>query len=303
MYKKVFIIILIFFSCCNAFASKTLIVASINPLHSIVTSIVGNTGNVSLLIESNTSPHNFALKPSHAKLLNNAEIFFYIDDQLESALKKTIKSLPKTVKVKKVSQFKNLKLLPVRENLNWEEDGHGHNHDHDHGSYDIQFWLDTQNAIEIAKGVTQELGKLYPENINTYKKNAKKLITKIKTKDNSIKLKLKEVKNKPYIVFHDAYQYFEKAYNLNAIGSILLNPEQPPSPKRIIKIRSKIKTLNAYCVFKEPQFKAQIVNTVIENTNAKVGTLDPLGANILPGPDMYIALLDDLENNIRICLK
>ena len=303
MYKKVFIIILTFFSCCNAFASKPLIVASINPLHSIVTSIVGNTGNVSLLIESNTSPHNFALKPSHAKLLNNAEIFFYIDDQLESALKKTIKSLPKTVKVKKVSQFKNLKLLPVRENLNWEEDGHGHNHDHDHGSYDIHFWLDTQNAIEIAKGVTQELSKLYPENINTYKKNAKKLITKIKTKDNSIKLKLKEVKNKPYIVFHDAYQYFEKAYNLNAIGSILLNPEQPPSPKRIIKIRSKIKTLNAYCVFKEPQFKAQIVNTVIENTNAKVGTLDPLGSNIVSGPDMYIALLDDLANNIRICLK
>ena len=303
MYKKVFIIILTFFSCCNAFASKPLIVASINPLHSIVTSIVGNTGNVSLLIESNTSPHNFALKPSHAKLLNNAEIFFYIDDQLESALKKTIKSLPKTVKVKKVSQFKNLKLLPVRENLNWEEDGYGHNHDHDHGSYDIHFWLDTQNAIEIVKGVTQELSKLYPENINTYKKNAKKLITKIKTKDNSIKLKLKEVKNKPYIVFHDAYQYFEKAYNLNAIGSILLNPEQPPSPKRIITIRSKIKTLNAYCVFKEPQFKAQIVNTVIENTNAKVGTLDPLGTNILPGPDMYIALLDDLENNIRICLK
>lgn len=303
MYKKVFIIILTFFSCCNAFASKPLIVASINPLHSIVTSIVGNTGNVSLLIESNTSPHNFALKPSHAKLLNNAEIFFYIDDQLESALKKTIKSLPKTVKVKKVSQFKNLKLLPVRENLNWEEDGHGHNHDHDHGSYDIHFWLDTQNAIEIAKGVTQELSKLYPENINTYKKNAKKLITKIKTKDNSIKLKLKEVKNKPYIVFHDAYQYFEKAYNLNAIGSILLNPEQPPSPKRIIKIRSKIKTLNAYCVFKEPQFKAQIVNTVIENTNAKVGTLDPLGSNIVSGQDMYINLLDDLATNIKNCLK
>tara|TARA_B100001758_G_scaffold247449_1_gene265313 strand:+ start:876 stop:1787 length:912 start_codon:yes stop_codon:yes gene_type:complete len=303
MYKKVFIIILTFFSCCNAFASKPLIVASINPLHSIVTSIVGNTGNVSLLIESNTSPHNFALKPSHAKLLNNAEIFFYIDDQLESALKKTIKSLPKTVKVKKVSQFKNLKLLPVRENLNWEEDGHGHNHDHDHGSYDIHFWLDTQNAIEIAKGVTQELSKLYPENINTYKKNAKKLITKIKTKDNSIKLKLKEVKNKPYIVFHDAYQYFEKAYNLNAIGSILLNPEQPPSPKRIIKIRSKIKTLNAYCVFKEPQFKAQIVNTVIENTNAKVGTLDPLGSNIVSGQDMYINLLDDLATNLKNCLK
>jgi len=301
MYKKVFIIILTFFSCYNAFASKPLIVASINPLHSIVTAIVGNTGNVSLLIESNTSPHNFALKPSHAKLLNNAEIFFYIDDQLESALKKTIKSLPKTVKVKKVSQFKNLKLLPVRKNLNWEEDGHNHNHDH--GSYDIHFWLDTQNAIEIAKGVTQELSKLYPENINTYKKNAKKLITKIKTKDNSIKLKLKEVKNKPYIVFHDAYQYFEKAYNLNAIGSILLNPEQPSPPKRIIKIRSKIKTLNAYCVFKEPQFKAQIVNTVIENTNAKVSTLDPLGSNIVSGPDMYIALLDDLANNITICLK
>ena len=97
--------------------------------------------------------------------------------------------------------------------------------------------------------------------------------------------------------------YKRQAYNLNAIGSILLNPEQPPSPKRIIKIRSKIKTLNAYCVFKEPQFKAQIVNTVIENTNAKVGTLDPLGSNIVSGQDMYINLLDDLATNLKNCLK
>ena len=303
MYKKALIIIFFFFTCYNAVASKSLIVASISPLHSLVSYIVGNTGNVILLIDPKNSPHNFSLKPSHAKLLNNAEIFFYIDDQLETALKKTLNSIPKTVRVTKVSQFKNLNLLSIRKSQNWEEDKHDHHHNHSHDSYDIHFWLDAKNAIEIVKGVTKELSKLYPDNIDTYKKNAQKLIANINVKDNYIKLKLKEVKNKPYIVFHDAYQYFEKAYNLNAIGSILINPKQPPLPNRIIQIRSKIKTLNAYCVFKEPQYKDKIIKTVIENTNANIGILDPLGANIDPGPDMYISLLDDLANNISTCLK
>ena len=300
MTKKALIIMFSIFFSNNAISSE--IVVSVKPLHSLVSAVAEGSHSVSLLIDGSMSPHNFALKPSHAKLLNNAKVVFYIDDQLESALKKTVRGLPKDVKVVQISKIKNLKLLSTRAGNNWEEDGHDH-HDHGHGSYDVHFWLDPNNATQIIKGIIQELSKMYPENINIYKDNAKKAIKEIKKTDLVIKTMLDSVKDKPYIVFHDAYQYFEKAYGLNAIGSILIDPELPPSPRRIINIRSKIKSLKAHCVFREPQFKAEIINTVIEDTNVKVGLLDPLGAALKPGPNMYNNLLKDISENLKTCLK
>jgi zinc transport system substrate-binding protein len=300
MAKKAILMIFTLIFSTNAISSE--IVASIKPLHSLVSSVTQGSDSVSLLIKGSMSPHNFALKPSHAKLLNNAKIVFYIDNQFESALKKTVIGLPTRVRVVKVSSTKQLKLLPTRAGDNWEEDGHDHHH-HDHGSNDLHFWLEPNNAIQIVKGIVRELSIVYPDNINLYKKNAKKIIKEIKSVDLSIKSILEPVKNKPFIVFHDAYQYFENKYGLNAVGSILLDPEIPPSPKRIIQIRAKIKTTNPTCVFKEPQFRAKIVNTVIEDTNVKVGILDPIGADLEKGPGMYTNLLKQIASNLKTCLN
>ena len=187
MTKKALIIMFSIFFSNNAIASE--IVVSVKPLHSLVSAVAEGSHSVSLLIDGSMSPHNFALKPSHAKLLNNAKVVFYIDNQLESALKKTVRSLPKNVKVVQVSKIKNLKLLSTRAGNNWEEDGHDH-HDHGHGSYDVHFWLDPNNATQIIKGIIQELSKVYPENINIYKENAKKAIKEIKKTDLVIKTML-----------------------------------------------------------------------------------------------------------------
>jgi len=300
MTKKALIIMFCIFFSNNAISSE--IVVSVKPLHSLVSAVAEGIHSVSLLIDGSMSPHNFALKPSHAKLLNNAKVVFYIDNQFESALKKTVGGLSKDVKVVQISKIKNLKLLSTRAGNNWEEDGHDH-HDHAHGSYDVHFWLDPNNATQIIKGIIRELSKVYPENINIYKENAKKAIKKIKKTDLVIKSMLNSIQDKPYIVFHDAYQYFEKAYNLKPAGSILLNPELPPSAKRIIIIREKIKSLNVSCVFKEPQFRGKIINTVIEDTDTKVGVLDPLGADIDSGPEMYTKLLKNIAENLKACLK
>ena len=300
MIKKTLIIIFGLIVTSNAISSE--IVVSIKPLHSLVSAVTEGSNSVSLVIDSSMTPHNFALKPSHAKLLNNAKVLFYIDDEFESGLKKTVKGLPKSVKVIRVSKMKKLRLLSTRADDNWEEDGHDH-HDHGHSSNDLHFWLDPNNAIEIVKSITQELSAIYPENINIYKKNAKNIIKEIKTTDLLIKSMLEPVRNKPYIVFHDAYQYFEKAYSLKSVGSILVDPELPASAKRIIKIRSKIKSLNAHCVFKEPQFRAKIVKTVIDGTTTKIGILDPLGADIKSGPGMYTSLLKNIAENLNACLN
>ena len=300
MIKKTLIIIFGLIVTSNAISKE--IVVSIKPLHSLVSAVTEGSNSVSLVIDGSMTPHNFALKPSHAKLLNNAKVLFYIDDEFESGLKKTVKGLPKSVKVIRVSKMKKLSLLSTRADDNWEEDGHDH-HDHGHSSNDLHFWLDPNNAIEIVKSITQELSAIYPENINIYKKNAKNIIKEIKTTDLLIKSMLEPVRNKPYIVFHDAYQYFEKAYSLKSVGSILVDPELPASAKRIIKIRSKIKSLNAHCVFKEPQFRAKIVKTVIDGTTTKIGILDPLGADIKSGPDMYTNLLKNIAENLNACLN
>jgi zinc transport system substrate-binding protein len=300
MIKKTLIIIFGLIVNSNAISSE--IVVSIKPLHSLVSAVTEGSNSVSLVIDGSMTPHNFALKPSHAKLLNNAKVLFYIDDEFESALKKTVKGLPKSVKVIRVSKMKKLRLLSTRADDNWEEDGHDH-HDHGHSSNDLHIWLDPNNAIEIVKSITQELSAIYPENINTYKKNAKNIIKEIKTTDLLIKSMLEPVRNKPYIVFHDAYQYFEKAYSLKSVGSILVDPELPASAQRIIKIRSKIKSLNAHCVFKEPQFRAKIVKTVIDGTTTKIGILDPLGADIKSGSDMYTNLLKNIAENLNACLN
>ena len=298
MIKKTLIIIFGLIVTSNAISSE--IVVSIKPLHSLVSAVTEGSNSVSLVIDGSMTPHNFALKPSHAKLLNNAKIFFYIDDEFESALKKTVRGLPKSVKVIRVSKIKKLRLLSTRADDNWKEDGHDH-HDHGHSSNDLHVWLDPNNAIEIIKSITKELSAIYPENINTYKKNAKNIIKEIKTTDVLIKSMLEPIRNKPYIVFHDAYQYFEKAYSLKSVGSILVDPELPASAQRIIKIRSKIKSLNAHCVFKEPQYRAKIVKTVIDGTTTKIGILDPLGADIKSGPDMYTNLLKNIAENLNAC--
>ena len=102
---------------------------------------------------------------------------------------------------------------------------------------------------------------------------------------------LKPVRGRGYVVFHDAYQYFEKRFGVSAIGSITVSPEVMPGAERITELREKVKSLDATCVFSEPQFEPKLVATVTENTNAGSGVLDPLGASIKEGPELYFTLI------------
>ena len=298
MAKKAILIIFTLIFSTNAISSE--IVASIKPLHSLVSSVTQGSDSVSLLIKGSMSPHNFSLKPSHAKLLNNAKIVFYIDNQLESALKKTVIGLPTRVRVVKVSSIKQLKLLPTRAGDNWEEDGHDHHH-HDHGSNDLHFWLEPNNAIQIVKGIVRELSIVYPDNINLYKKNAKKIIKEIKSADLSIKSILEPVKNKPFIVFHDAYQYFEERFNVTVLGAFTVNTDVMPGAEQLSEIREIIEHDKVSCIFSEPQFNPDIINAVAKDMNISTGVLDPLGATLEPGKGLYFDLIRNMSKSFKGC--
>ena len=317
MTKKISIIILFFFSSVNVFASETIgIITTIKPIDSLVSAVVGDTGKTISLIPSETSPHEFRLKPSDARALQNGNIIFYISPHLETSIVKVFETLPKNIKIINLMEETGIEHLSIRDNEAWElhdhhddekhddHDKHAQKDEHDdHKSKDdVHIWLDPENAIKIIKKVNTELSFFFPENAKIYDENATKIINKIKSLKKQLKKELLPIKEKSYIVFHDAYQYFEKTFGLNAVGSIALEDDIASSPKQISFIKNKIIKSKASCVFQEPQFDNKLVKTVIEGTQAKIGTLDPLGFGIKEKEDFYLQLLRNMSKNLKECL-
>jgi len=285
-----------------SYSTEKRIVATIKPLHSIILNVVDNE-DVHLLLNGNISPHDYHLKPSDMKKIKEADIVFYVDDEsIETFLHRALKTIDDRNKVAIFSNSR-IKLLPIREGGIWEEELAEDGHNHAHGEYDGHIWLSTNNAIRITKQVVKKLSEITPSKKNLYKKNAMIYINQLKNSKKEISAELASIKNEPYIVFHDAYQYFENEFKLNAAGSISLNPEFSPTPKRINEIKSKILDDNVKCVFKEPQFPSQIVQTITKDTKAKEGTLDPLGSELEPGKELYIKLIKNISKNLKQCLS
>ena len=302
----------------NVFATETTgVISTIQPINSLVSAVIGNTGKSITIIPSEQSPHDFKLKPSDVKVLQNGNIIFYASNHLESSITKVFKNLPKNIKLINLMEESGINHLAIRDNDAWERhDHHGHDDHDDHDKHgkkhddqddhekedDVHIWLSPDNAIKIVQKVNKVLSLYFPENSKIYNDNTTKFIDKIRNLKIELIKELSPIKNKPYIVFHDAYQYFEKTFELNAVGSIALEGDIASSPKQISFIKDKIIKSKASCVFQEPQFDSKLVKIVLEGTNAKTGTLDPHGVNITGNKDFYLQLLKNMAKSLKECL-
>ena len=284
--------------------SEIKVVTSIKPIHSLASYLMQGIGSPSLIVEGSNSPHNFTLKPSHAKMLQQADLVFWVGENLETPLEKPIKSISKKSKVIELLEINGLKKLEFREkNIFDGHDDHGHkkkdDHGHAHGDHDPHIWLDPSNAKVIAKKMTKELVSLDKENAKTYKENSKKLIKEI---DLLIKdIKNNTNKNASFIVFHDAYQYFEKKFRVNAIGALTVNTDILPGAEQLKDIRNVINKKKAKCIFSEPQFNPNIINAIAKDTNIKTGILDPLGSTLPADKNQYFMLIKNISNSLKPC--
>ena len=302
------------------------VVTSIKPLHSLTSYIMDGVGEPELIIDGVASPHNFQIKPSHAKMLQNADLVIWVGEDLESFLPTALKSIPKDAVVFELLDQSGLKKLKFREKNIFEgHDDHGHDnhakkdddhdehghddhgkkeddhddHGHAHGEYDPHIWLDPANAKVIVKKITNQLSKIDKDNSSTYKSNSKKVL---KDLDNLIKQIKSEInKDASFVVFHDAYQYFEKRFGINVIGALTVNPDVMPGAEQLAEIREVIEHEKAKCIFSEPQFNPNIINSIASDTGVKTGVLDPLGANIDKGKNMYFDLIKDMSNSLKDC--
>ncbi|WP_025091718.1 zinc ABC transporter substrate-binding protein ZnuA [Brucella intermedia] len=307
-------------------AEREGVVVSIKPLHSIVSAVMQGVGEPKLIVQGAGSEHVYSLKPSDAEAIEHAKVIFWAGPSMETFLDKPIDTLGEGAKVVALGDADGLTRLKFREGGPFEAHDHGHeghdhahddkkhdhaaeaseaghDHDHGHGEYDLHFWLDPQNGKVLATDIAKTLGASDPEHAAQYEKNARDYGEKIDALTREIASELEPVKDKPFIVFHDAYQYFENRFGVKAAGSITVSPEKAPGAARIKEIHDKIKSLGATCVFSEPQFEPKLVKTVIDGTEARTGILDPLGAELKDGPDLYPQLIRNLADSLKTCLS
>jgi zinc transport system substrate-binding protein len=301
-----------------AHAEAPNVVVSIKPIHSLVASIMKGVGEPALIVEGAASPHTYSMKPSNAAALEKANIVFWVGRGLEAFLEKPLESLGSGAKIVELDDAPGLEKLKFREGGAFEahDDGDEHEagaegteaheeagHHHDEGEFDLHLWLDPINAKAMAVEIEKTLAAADPANAATYKTNLDALNTRLDALDKKLVETVAPIKDKPFIVFHDAYQYFEHRYHVKVAGSITVSPETLPGAARLKQIHEKIVELGATCVFAEPQFEPKLVNVVLEGTAAKSGALDPEAATLDAGPDLYFQLMDGIGTSLKTCLS
>ena len=300
------------------------VVTSIKPIHSLASYLMDGIGKPGLIVDGYASPHSFSMKPSHAKMLQNADIVFWVGEGMENFLKKPLSSIAKKAEKIELMEVKGLNILKFRERNIFEEHNHDdhddhakkedahddHDHDdhakkeddhegHAHGEYDSHIWLDPMNAKVILNEMVEHLIENDAENASKYKNNLKKALKEIDTLIIQVMTELN--KSVSSIVFHDAYQYFEQRFNVNILGAFTVNPDVMPGVKQLAEIREIIEHDKVACVFSEPQFNPDIINAVAKDMKIKTGVLDPLGATLDPGKNLYFNLIKNMSLSFKGC--
>ena len=292
------------------------VVTTIKPLHSLISSVMEGVGEPSLIIEGTSNPHTFVFKPSHAQMLEEADIVFWIGEDLEAFMEKPLDSLAGNATKISFMELSSIEKLKFREeNIFDDHDDHGHDdhdghedeheghddHGHHHGEFDAHIWLDPSNAIEMVLEISHELSEIDPDNASKYEQNANKTIASLNNLINEISSPIP--KDASYIVFHDAYQYFENRFGVSSAGALTLNPDVLPGAKQIDAIQDLIQDENIKCIFSEPQYNPKIIETLAADMKISTGIMDPLGAFIEQGPEMYQNLILDIANSLKDCGK
>ena len=292
------------------------VVASIKPVHSLVAAVMAGVGEPTLIVKGSASPHTYALKPSDAGALESADIVFWTGHGMELFLADALETLATDAIVVELAESPGITLLSVREGGAFEahahegeghgdeEHDHGHEeHDHEHEEGDMHFWLDPENAKLMVTHIATTLAEVDPENATAYQANAEAELVRLDELEAELAATLAPVADKPFIVFHDAYQYFEARFGLTLAGSVTVTPEVMPGAARIDELKAKVAELGATCVFAEPNFEPTIIAAITEGSPAQSGVLDPEGGALAEGPDLYPTLLRGLATSLVDCLQ
>lgn len=301
-----------------AMAEVPRVTTDIAPVHSLVAQVMGDLGEPALLVRPGASPHGYSLRPSEARALDQAELVVMVGESLTPWLMQSVETLAGDARVMHLLDAPGTTLLEQRSGATFDRHDHAHDdEDHDdhsaeahddhddhggaHGPIDSHAWLDPRNGAAWLDAIAAQLSELDPDNAATYRANAQSGKDRLAALESEISASIPQ--DAPgFVVFHDAYQYFEARFGLSAAGSISLSDATTPSAGRISDLRDKIGDLNVTCVFTEPQFDADII-AALGVDGLATASLDPMGTlENAPGPDLYPQTLRAMGAAFAKCL-
>lgn len=282
------------------------VVVSIKPIHALAAAVMAGVAEPKLLVRGGQSPHTYSLKPSDARALAHADLVFWVGPSVESFLMRPLEMLGPSVRIVKLIEEPRLTRYRIRR-LDWLGKpaaiaGDGLDEERVE-RLDGHIWLDPMNAVVIVERMRAELAAIDPAHAAAYTQNATMTMARLEALDKALATRLAPLKTTPFVVFHDAYQYFEKRYGLANTGALAINPDLQPSARRLVVLREKLVAEGVVCAFAEPQFEPKLMTTLIEDTPVRRGTLDPEGAGLEPGTELYFTLLDNLAGSLERCLQ
>ena len=298
------------------------VVADIAPVHSLVSMVMKGVGEPKLLVPQNVSPHHYAMRPSEAKALQEANLVVYVGHDMSPWMEPLFETVAASADALDLSEVDGVLALPYREGpvfgddvnhegYDHEEEGHDEHgeedHDdhahHDHDGNDPHMWLDPENAKIWLDAIASELGHIDPENADRYSLNAISAKQQITREMHHIEEHLVAVQDKDFLVFHDAFQYFEKRFGIAATGSISLSDASKPSASRLRELKHLFEEQAINCVLSEPQFSSKLVDNVFGGYKPHIGVVDPIGIDLKLGPALYPALLENIALGIAECVN
>ena len=324
-----------FLAASTALADVPQVATDIAPVHGLVSRVMQGVGTPELIVPAGATPHDFALRPSQARALQNADLVVWMGPALAPWLDRTLDSLS-------LGAVINLNTRPETEILDWrasfddehedghpahdddehdkdaheahDEEGHAeheeHGHDdhddhddHDHGDTDPHSWLDPENAQAWSLLIAEALAAADPDNAATYQANAAAAVEEIAAATEAAEALLAPHRDTPFLVFHDAYHYFETRFDIHAAGSVSLGDASAPGPARVRALQDRVAKEGIACLFAEPQFDRGLIETLAEGTTARIATLAPLGSGIETGAGFYPALITTMAEDMAGCLK
>ena len=331
------------------------VVADIAPVQSLVAMVTGDVATPKVLIPPSASPHGYAMRPSEAASLQEAQLVFWIGPDLTPWLEGPIDNLAGNARVVSLLDLPETRRLAWREEMGGHDhdhdhdhdhghddhdhddghddhghdhghehseshddhghdhghehaeshDDHGHDHDHSHhhdpDGVDPHAWLDPRNASLWLGVIAEELAAIDPENAETFRENAVAAQAEMVTLEGELRARLAPVRDEGFVVYHDAYQYFEDAFGVRAVGSVRLGDATSPSAARVVALRDTVRDFGVRCAMSEPQFDPRILTATLGD-EIHIGVLDPLGGEIEPGPALYPALLGNMADSLVVCL-
>jgi zinc transport system substrate-binding protein len=281
------------------------VVADIAPVHSLVAQVMEGVGEPELLLRAGASPHDYSMKPSEARMLDKADIVVWTGPVLTPWLQDAMDVLAPGAERVTFSDLEGVTLLPFRSGALFEAHDQDHEsdaHDEEQG-IDPHIWLDPQNAAVLVSELARVLSERDPDNADRYQANARRTQDELERIGFDINAIISPLRTRPFLVFHDAYHYFEARFDIHASGAVSLSDGVKPGAHRIRELQKLTADQGVVCVFAEPQFEPRLLQRLTAGTDVRSGILDPIGAGIDPGADHYGQLLRAMAVGLSECLN